>query len=195
MRRGLTIMGLAVVAAACGCDDRSSSPAAALPSPADRPRAGESAGPAASPATPIALEEPTGDRPVVAAAVLQPGRPQPGQSVTLVVEVRTAPGWHIYAVEPGSGPVVPTSLTLKLPIGWTAAGEWVRPEAVSNLDGPGKIYEGAFAFRRPLTVSGQAAPGPVELACELRYQACDPFGCRPPATLIVRARAEVVASP
>jgi DsbC/DsbD-like thiol-disulfide interchange protein len=132
---------------------------------------------------------------VVAAAALQPARARPGETVTLVIEVRTAPGWHIYAVEAGPGPVVPTALTLQLPPGWSAVGDWVVPEAGSNLDGPGKIYEGAFAFRRPLTVAEQASAGAVEVNCDLRYQACDPFGCRPPAVLTVSARADIVASP
>jgi DsbC/DsbD-like thiol-disulfide interchange protein len=196
MKRGLIILRLTAVAAAFGCGTGwAPEPADPLTSPRGRPSTFQTTAVAPQPSLTTALEEPTGDRPVVAAATLQPTPARPGRTIVLVVQVRTAPGWHIYAAGADSGPAVPTSLTLKLPAGWSAAEEWVLPEAVPNQDGQGGIYEGSFAFRRSLTVPRQAAPGPVDVICELRFRACDPFSCRPPATLTVSARTEVVVSP
>jgi hypothetical protein len=48
-------------------------------------------------------------------------------------------------------------------------------------------------FRQQLRVAAGAAPGPLEVTCEFGYQACDPFRCRPPAMLVLKASAEVVA--
>jgi hypothetical protein len=48
-------------------------------------------------------------------------------------------------------------------------------------------------FRQQLRVPAGAAPGPLEVTCEFDYQVCDPFHCRPPAKLLLKASAEVVA--
>jgi hypothetical protein len=50
-----------------------------------------------------------------------------------------------------------------------------------------------LTFRQPLRVAAGAAPGPLEVICEFDYQACDPFRCLPPAKVVLKASAEVVA--
>jgi hypothetical protein len=53
-------------------------------------------------------------------------------------------------------------------------------------------YEGKLEFRRTLRVGADATPGPIEVACELGYQACDPRSCRAPAKETLITKAEIV---
>jgi hypothetical protein len=55
-------------------------------------------------------------------------------------------------------------------------------------------YEGRIEFRRKLRVGADAAPGPIEFACELGYQACDPRSCRAPAREELIAKGEIVGA-
>jgi hypothetical protein len=54
------------------------------------------------------------------------------------------------------------------------------------------VSEGDVEFRRTLRVSPEVPTGPVRVAIEMVYQACDPHSCRPPANAELQARAEVV---
>jgi hypothetical protein len=85
-------------------------------------------------------------------------------------------------------------LTLTLPAGIEADGEWTGPAAVRSADGQ-MIYEGtSLEFRRRLRVADRAAGGQLDLSCELGYQACDRSTCRLPTTVHLKARGEVVSS-
>jgi DsbC/DsbD-like thiol-disulfide interchange protein len=145
------------------------------------------------PAAPVLTEEPTPNNPFVAIAALRPAGGGGGDLVELVIEARTAPGWHIYAVGDSQGGAVPTSLEVKLPRGVEPAGAWQYPQARAGPEGPAGIYEGRLTFRRPLKITESARRGPIEIQCEVTYQACDPFRCRPPETLTLSARGEVLA--
>jgi hypothetical protein len=136
-------------------------------------------------------QEPDREHPVVAEARLTPATLHPGDDLTLVVRVRTAPTWHVYAVGGSGGPGVPTTLKLTLPKGVEAQGEWEVPKPTRGPDGQA-VYEGTFEFRRTLRVSPAVATGPVAVALEVGYQACDPHSCRPPARAELKAKAEVV---
>jgi hypothetical protein len=140
-------------------------------------------------------KEPTAKRPAVVEAELTPAKIRAGETVELVVRVQTAPTWHIYAAEGSNGPGVPTTLTLRLPEGIEAEGQWSYPKPMRGSDGQ-MIYEGTLEFRRKLRVGAAVTLGRVEVACELGYQACDPHSCRPPTKFELVARADVVgASP
>ena len=145
----------------------------------------------------VHVDEPVGHKPVAAGAAVSPSRLMAPGTAILLIRIRTAAGWHIYAVDKPSGTAQPTMLELSLPKGVEPDGDWVLPDAaVGELAADGKaIYEGNFSFRRRLKVTETAQPGELEVACEIRYQACDPFSCRPPETLRVEAVVEVVASP
>jgi DsbC/DsbD-like thiol-disulfide interchange protein len=144
---------------------------------------------------PLLTEQPTPQKPFVAAAGLRPALVRAGETIELVIEARTAPTWHIYAADGPAGVGMPTTLTLKLPTGVEPAGEWSYPEASPAREGESSIYEGGLVFRRALRLTGHMKPGPLAVSCDVRYQACDPFHCRPPTTLALAATAEVVASP
>ena len=135
--------------------------------------------------------EPDARNPVVARAELSPAEVRAGDPLTLVVHVKTAPSWHIYSAEGSGGVGVATSLKLKLPEGIVADGDWSYPGSVRGSDGQ-RIYEGTFEIRRRLRVGADVAAGPVAVTCELGYQACDAFSCRPPTKRELEAKAEVV---
>jgi len=61
------------------------------------------------------LGEPTRDHPVACAAALEPARVRRGDQLTLVVAVKTAPGWHIYSTGNTGGSGIATTLSLKRP--------------------------------------------------------------------------------
>ena len=135
-------------------------------------------------------KEPDARHPVVATAELKPAMVQAGETLELVIRVKTAPTWHIYAVGGSNGPGIPTSLKVTLPKGVVVEGEWACPEPIKGTDGQ-MIHEGSFEFRHRLRVDADAKRGPMEVACELGYEACDPSACRPPARITLKAQAEV----
>lgn len=139
-----------------------------------------------------ATSQPEAESPVIATLQVSPARVKAGETLDLVVRVRMAPTWHIYAAG-GSGPGIPTSLRLKLPEGIEAEGVWSSPESVRGSDGQ-MIHEGAVEFRCKLRVNGDAAPGPIEVTCEFGYQACDPHSCRPPTREELTGKVEVIGS-
>lgn len=143
----------------------------------------------------IVLEEPTVSQPVAAGISIVPKQIRPGESVTVVVRVKTAPGWHIYPPDRPTGAAQPVSLQLELADDWAEQGEWEYPPAVRNPHGDGFIYEGELTFRHMLRATATAASGPVAVKCQFRYQACDPFSCRPPATLTLEATAVLTNQP
>jgi DsbC/DsbD-like thiol-disulfide interchange protein len=144
---------------------------------------------------PILTEEPTPNKPVVAQAALRPAVARNGSKVDLVIEARIAPGWHIYAADGPTRSAIATTLAWKLPEGVEPAGEWQYPKTARGAEEQAEIYEGNMRFRRPLRITERAKPGPLEIRCELTYQACDAFHCRPPESLALSAKGEVVAAP
>jgi hypothetical protein len=139
-------------------------------------------------------QEPTALQPVATAAALLPARVRQGESLSLAVRVKTAPGWHIYASAGSGGPGIATTLRLQLPPGIRAEGDWSSPTALRGSDGQ-MIHEGSFEFCRTLRVSKDTPPGAVAVACEMGYQACDERSCRAPTKVELTARAEVVTAP
>ena len=69
-------------------------------------------------------------------------------------------------------------------------GDWVYPDPTRRPDGQA-IYEGAIEFRRRLRINAGADCRLLKVRCELRYQVCDPFSCRPPTKLRLEAEREV----
>jgi DsbC/DsbD-like thiol-disulfide interchange protein len=139
------------------------------------------------------VDEPNENHPVAAAIALFPPRARAGELLTLVVQIKTAPRWHIYSTRALSGTGIPTSLKLQLPSGVEAFGNWSSPPP--HVGSQGSIYEGSVKFARRLAISRQMVSGPINVNCELSYQACDPFSCRPPETRVLKATAEIVQAP
>lgn len=143
----------------------------------------------------LPVDEPNETHPVSAAAALFPTRARAGESLTFVVQIKTAPRWHVYATGALSGTEMPTTLKLQLPSSAEAVGDWTCPAPHPGASGQGPIYEGSVRFTRRLAISRQKVSGPITVTCELGYQACDPFSCRPPESVALKATAEIVPAP
>lgn len=93
---------------------------------------------------------------VEAALVAETDGIAPGQTVRAALELRHAPHWHTYWINPGTG--LPTTLELKLPEGWTA-GDLQWPVPVVLHDGSGMVvgqgYEGTVYI--PFTLTAPAS--------------------------------------
>jgi hypothetical protein len=136
-------------------------------------------------------EIPDAKTPIVAKAEISPAKVRAGEALELIVRVKLAPTWHIYAVGGSQGPGVPTTLKLTLPKRVESEGQWSCPVPVRGTDGQ-MIYEGTLEFRRRLRVAQGAAGGPIDVSCELGYQGCDPFSCRLPTSARLTAKCEIV---
>jgi hypothetical protein len=130
---------------------------------------------------------------VVVGAALRPTKVRQGQTLTLFVQACIAPTWHIYGTEDSAGEAILTTLKLKPTQGVEPVGSWTYPRAKPATEGTTFHYQGTVTFRQQLRVAAGATPGPLEVTCEFGYQACDPFHCRPPEKLVVKASVEVVA--
>jgi hypothetical protein len=163
-------------------------PGAGTPRLAAEPHAQVDNPASAQPAAPP-MEEPTNAKPVVAAATIEPADAAPGADVELVVRIRTAPAWHIYAAGKSGAAGMPTRLELSLPDGLELLGDWKNPEPdvrPSEL-GPEYILQGDVEFRHALRVTDAAAAGPLEATCVVTYQACDHSRCLLPAKIAAAA--------
>ncbi len=197
----MTLVGwvLWITTIGIGCDKPSRTSPGAPPSQGAKPQTDaaqpDRERPPEPPPIQLTLDQPNSQRPVVAGAALQPAQVKPGQTVTLVVQAQTAPSWHIYAAQNPTGTGIATSLKWHWPEGVEPVGDWSYPKARLGGDGQNLIYDGELTFRRQLRIAANTRPGTLRLTGELGYQACDPFVCRPPATLKLEATAEVVQVP
>jgi len=197
-------LGTCLLACLSGCDrPASSGPGAqvkSLPPPTTqrmRPTAVDPEPVSDDTIVEIELEEPVSYKPFVAGAVLVPVNVETPGTLTFIVRAKTAPGWHIYAEGGSVGISQPTRLDLQLPDGVEADGDWTYPEPTQGPDGSDAqlIYEGEVFFRRRLKVTDAASSGRLSVGCEITYQACDAFSCRPPESLKLEAVAEVIQVP
>lgn len=130
--------------------------------------------------------EPSEQEPVSVQVSLLPSQVSPGETSSLVVQVKVARGWHIYGRQPHRGVAVPTKLEVKLPAGIELAGDWIADDAVSDpASGGASVYRNQVVFRQRLRVSPSAtlpssSPGEHTLAVKLIYQVCDEEICSPP---------------
>jgi DsbC/DsbD-like thiol-disulfide interchange protein len=125
--------------------------------------------------------------------VIWPAKVPAGDIAVIVIRVRTAPAWHVYAPDPGLAPsFMPLTISLETGAGIEAIGEWSRPRTRIDPMSGVAIWAGDLEFRRLAQVRREAEAGTIELAATLGYQACDPMRCLPPAAEKLIARATIV---
>ncbi len=129
-------------------------------------------------------QPPSNDEPVTVAGALDRSRAKPGEKVTLVVRMDVDPAWHSYSATGPTGVSLPTKLTLRLPDGITAGGDWEYPEAtmMKSIDGEIAAYVGELRFGIPLQIASSATASQATIECDVRFQACDHNSCLPPTT-------------
>jgi len=126
-----------------------------------------------------------------------------GGTLPLTVTAAIAPGWHINAHQPSEKFLVPTTLTLTLPDGVTAAAIRYPEPKSQTFAFAGNIrllvYDGRAPLTTTLRVAADFAADALPIEAVLRYQACDDTTCLPPtsvsATLRVPVRDGAAAAP
>jgi thioredoxin:protein disulfide reductase len=136
--------------------------------------------PAAGPRGPVRL---------AVALTAEPLAAVPGRALTLRLDMRPAPGIHVYA--PGNRGYIPVSVMLTAPAGVQVHAP-VYPEGEDYVFGElketVKVYSRAFQVRQQIVVgrdAAKAAPSTITIGGSVRYQACDDKVCFPPATASV----------
>jgi thiol:disulfide interchange protein len=99
---------------------------------------------------------------------------QPGRPFTVALRLDHESHWHSYWINPGTG--YPTSLTWKLPAGWTASPiQWPTPEVTRDTTGTitGNGYSGVIYLPVTITPPADLKPGEtVTLAAEAKWLMC-----------------------
>ena len=111
-------------------------------------------------------------------------------SMAVIVEVRMAPGWHIYQYVPSTMPYIPIEQILKLPEGFQAVGKWEMSRPFPSANDPGVlIYEKqAWFVHKIVRSAGARSAGVIQTG--LYYQACDLRQCLPPVEKIFDLKVE-----
>jgi DsbC/DsbD-like thiol-disulfide interchange protein len=130
---------------------------------------------------------------VSAAASIEPLKePRPPGTHALIVDVRPAPGIHVYA--PGNKDYIPVELTVT-PLAGVKSGAARYPPSETLVFGELKevvqVYARPFRIRVPLTIRPDLREGAI--AATLRVQACTDKVCFPPETLSLSAAVPAAA--
>ena len=144
----------------------------------------------------IDMNDPSANSPVSVAAAVSPASARAGDLITLVVRTRLADSWHIYAVDQASGPTVPTTLSLTLPDGLEAVGQWKLPESepFDTALGETHVYHHEATFAHQIRV-GEEATDNLAIECEFGYQACNDSICHRPTTIPVNTSVQIETAP
>ena len=133
------------------------------------------------------MERRSGDGPVTAILKLAKPTAAPGEEIELMVELKIAPTWEILALD-ASPNLAATRLALSLPPGVVANGHWNAPPAAKSHTPDGHpVYIGNVIFTRSLTVQAATQPGPVEIGCDVTFQACNAGLCLQPNVIELKS--------
>ena len=125
-----------------------------------------------------------------------------GTGLRVVIAAQVADGWHVNSAVPSDETLIPTTLAIEPPEGWSA-GEIEMPPGVERVFSfaggrPLSVYEGTVRFAAPLRAPA-SVDGDVEFLARLRYQPCDDTRCLRPTTaerrFVVRSEGGAFASP
>jgi thiol:disulfide interchange protein DsbD len=102
----------------------------------------------------------------------------PGSTVALKLTAKIDDGWHIYSVTSPS-PTIPVKITFG-----EAAAHVFQPAPEKKFDdalgAQAEFYEKEVTFVIPYVVAKDAAAGPLTIAAQVRFAACDSKRCLPP---------------
>lgn len=103
----------------------------------------------------------------------------PGDSVAVIVKVRMAPGWHIYAYVPENMPYIVTEYLLEPDSNVKKVGAWTKSVPIASTTDKGvMIYEDVAVFTHKLKKTSKQAKGKISTG--LYYQTCNLQQCLPP---------------
>ncbi len=123
------------------------------------------------------------------------GPPEPGARATLLVQLHIQEGWHVNSNAPLDPYLIPTSLRLTLPPGWSADPPQFPPHAMATLafsDEPLAVFEGTVAI--PITLTRAATAAQAEITVTVTAQACNDSMCLAPDEVSVVVGGEASSS-
>jgi thiol:disulfide interchange protein DsbD len=118
-----------------------------------------------------------------AAATWQGTPPAPGVSAIVRVEVTVQPGWHVNSNAPSDPYLIPTSVRLKLPPGWSAEKPQFPSSRMAKFafsEDELAVFEGTFVVTVPVRLAPDAGR-PEKLDGVVEAQACNNQLCLAPA--------------
>jgi thiol:disulfide interchange protein DsbD len=124
--------------------------------------------------------------PVSIKAVTSLSSVSPGGNIDLAVVLDLEGHWHVNANKTGDEFLIPTTVELELPDGFSVVGV-VYPEGIEKQlgfsDKPMRLYEGEAVIGATLQASADFAPGETAVTAVVTYQACDNEKCLAPETV------------
>lgn len=108
-------------------------------------------------------------------------------SIAVIVKIRIAPGWHIYAYVPATMPYVATECIVKPDANAKVAGSWEKSTPFATVREHGVlIYENEAVFIQRLTKASNTTTGTINAG--LYYQTCNLRQCLPPVEKVMELR-------
>src|SRR5579883_3150685 len=114
-----------------------------------------------------------------------PARAPAGATVALRLTAKLDPGWHLYSLTTPPGGPIPTTAKLEdSPAVESYKLYQPKPERKfdPNFNLDTETFQNEAVFWIVAALKKDAAPGPVNLTAQVRYQSCDDKQCLPPRT-------------
>jgi len=119
-----------------------------------------------------------------------------GKPARVAALVTIEPGWHVNAHKPTFEYLIPTELSLKLPVGWKAEPAQYPAAEMKTFSfekTPLAVYAGDVVILTRTQVPAGTKPGTYPVEAALRYQACNDSQCLPPVT--AQAKIDLTVGP
>lgn len=110
----------------------------------------------------------------------------PGAKARLAGVVEIEKRWHVNSNTPTYDYLIPTVLTLELPVGFGEPSFTYPKHKMQKFeftDEPIAVYDGKFSIFAEVELPTDIT-GPIEIQGKLRYQACDHSRCLPPTNAL-----------
>lgn len=125
---------------------------------------------------------PSSQAPVVASVTARPEQVSSGSEFELQVDVKIAPGHHVYAKAGDESRFAPLQLEVDLPSVLEPVGKARYPEATESSDGQ-PVYRDQVVVVQPLRFAPGATAATYELTVRMKYQVCNDLLCWPKESL------------
>jgi hypothetical protein len=134
-------------------------------------------------ATPLAAEKPD-----IRARLVVPEAVAAGSKQAITVEMTIGSKWHVNSHTPSESYLIATEVALTASPGALSSVRYPRDveKRFSFSDKPLRVYEGTVRFEADLDLPAGAA-GPVSVAGNVSFQACDDKQCFAPAKIPLQA--------
>ncbi len=112
----------------------------------------------------------------------EPALVAPGSRITARMTAKLDPGWHLYSLA-APEPIIPTSISLAENPAVASVRIYQPPAKTAfdqNFGFNVATYEDEAIFLLDVEIAKNAAPGPLELTANARFQTCDNKMCLPP---------------